>query len=201
MNVAHDFRRRWWLANSVSFGIGLATFSLLGHGITGAHGDELTAAQYAAHTVGLLAASILVLIAQRKALGSIRNVSAIRIAIGSLASVAVFWFGVEVIRPPFDWILAFTVLGTAAWIRLPHHEQGKMIWILATIGSYWIGICAALALVITWDTTLSPDPASLLDHTIGFVIVGTATGVVGGYLSARTLARLLLGAGEAVAKS
>lgn len=200
MNVARDFRRRWWLANSVSFGVGLAAFSLLGHGITGAHGDELTAAQYAAHTVGLLAASILVLIAQRKALRSLREVSAIRIAIGSLASVAVFWLGVEVIRPPFDWILAFTVLGTAAWIRLPHHEEGKMIWILATIGSYWIGICAALALVITWDTTLSPDPASLLDHTTGFVIVGTATGVVGGYLSGRTLGRLL-GVGEAVAKS
>lgn len=163
-----------------------------GHGITGAHGDELSAAQYVAHTVGLIAASLLVLAAQRQALGSLRKVSGVRIGIGALASVSVFWFGVEVLRPPLDWILAFTVLGAAARIRLPNYEQSKKVWILAAIGSYWVGICAALALVISWDSAFGPDPSSLLDHTTGFLIVGGTTGVVGGYLSARALARLLI---------
>jgi hypothetical protein len=191
-DAAHDFRRRWWVANSVGFAVGLVLFSLLGHGITGAHDDELTAAQYIAHTVAFLAGSLLVLGAQSRALRSVRKVSGTRIVVGALVSVAVFWFGAEGIRPPFDWILAFTVLGAASWVRLPNQEQGKKVWILAAIGSYWVGICAALALVITWDATLSPDPSSLLDHTTGWLIVGAATGVVGGYLSARALARLLI---------
>jgi hypothetical protein len=177
--------------------MGLVVFSLLGHGFTGPHGDELTVAQYIGHTVGLIGAATIILAAQRWALQPLRQVSGKRAILGVLAFVGAFWFGAEAIRPPTDWILGFSVLGVAAWIRRPGHEQGKSIWAPAALGSYWVGICAALAAVITWDSALRPDPSSLLDHTTGWLIVGATTGVVGGLLSARALSRLLAAANRA----
>jgi hypothetical protein len=196
-DTAREFRRRWWLANSVGFAVGLVAFSLLGHGFTGPHEDELTVAQYIGHTGGLVGAATIILAAQRLALQPLREVSDKRMAIGVLAFVAVFWFGAEAIRPPTDWILGFSVLGVAAWIRRPSLEHGKNIWALAALRSYWVGICAALAAVITWDRALGPDPSSLLDHTIGWLIVGATTGVVGGLLSAHALSQLLVAADQA----
>lgn len=193
-DTAREFRRRWWLANSVGFAMGLVAFSLLGHGFTGPHGDELTVTQYIGHTVGLMGAAIIILAAQRRALQSLREVTGKRMTLGVLAFVAAFWFGAEAIRPPTDWIFGFSVLGVAAWIRLPNREQGKSVWALAALGSYWVGICAALALVIAWDRALGPDPSSLLDHTTGWLIVGGTTGVVGGFLSAHALSRFLAAA-------
>jgi hypothetical protein len=111
---------------------------------------------------------------------------------GVVALVASFWFGAEALRPPADWILGFTVLGAAAWFRLPSRQDGRKTWALLTVASYWLGICVALASVITWDRVTGPDPSSLLDHTVGWLIVGAATGVVGGYLSGWPLGRLLL---------
>ena len=196
-NTAREFRRRWWLANSVGFAVGLVAFSLLGHGFTGPHEDELTVAQYIGHTVGLVGAASIILVAQRLALRPLREVSGRRMVLGGLAFVAAFWFGAEAIRPPTDWILGFSVLGVAAWIRRPSHERGGTIWALAALGSYRIGICAALAAVITWDVALGPDPSSLLDHTTGWLIVGATTGIVGGLLSAYALSGLLVPARQA----
>ena len=136
-DFARGFRRRWWLANSIGFGVGLVAFSLLGHGFTGPHGDKLTVAQYIGHTAGLIGAATLVLVAQRRALQPLREVSGKRMTLGVLASVAAFWFGAEAIRPPADWILAFSVLGVAAWIRRPGREHGKSIWALSALGSDW----------------------------------------------------------------
>ena len=191
---ARRFRRRWWLGNSGGFAVGLVAFSLLGHGFTGSHGDELTVAQYIGHTAGLIGAATIILAAQRRALQPLREVSGKRMTLGVLAFVAAFWFGAEAIRPPADWILGFSVLGVAAWIRRPGHEHGINIWALAVLGSYWVGICAALAAVITWDRALGPDPSALLDHTTGWLIVGATTGIVGGFLSAHALSRLLAAA-------
>lgn len=196
-DTTREFRRRWWLANSVGFAVGLVAFSLLGHGFTGPHEDELTVAQYIGHTGGLVGAATIILAAQRLALQPLREVSGKRMALGVLAFVAVFWFGAEAIRPPTDWILGFSVLGVATWIRRPSLEHGKNIWALAALGSYWVGICAALAAVINWDRALGPDPSSLLDHTIGWLIVGATTGVVGGLLSAHALSQLLVAADQA----
>ena len=133
---ARRFRRRWWLANSEGFAVGLVAFSLLGHGFTGSHGDELTVAQYIGHTAGLIGAATIILAAQRRALQPLREVSGKRMTLGVLAFVAAFWFGAEAIRPPADWILGFSVLGVAAWIRRPGHEHGINIWGRGGSGPY-----------------------------------------------------------------
>lgn len=196
-DAARDFRRRWWLANSAAFAVGEVSFSLLGHGVTGPHGDELTPSQYVAHTIGLICLGLIVLAAQRAALEPWRPVTWNRVTMGIVALVATFWFGAEALRPPADWILGFTVLGAASWFRLPKHETGKKVWALLVVASYWVGICAALASVITWDRVVGPDPSSLLDHTVGWLIVGAATGAVGGFVSGWPLGRLLLVPGRA----
>ena len=196
-DVPRDFRRRWWLANSAAFAVGEVSFSLVGHGLTGPHGDELTRSQYVAHTVGLICLGLIVLAAQRAALKPWRPVTWSRVTMGIVALVASFWFGAEALRPPADWILGFTVLGAASWLRLPNREEAKTFWALLAVASYWLGICAALASVITWDRVVGPDPSSLLDHTVGWLIVGAATGLVGGYVSSWPLRRLLLVPGRA----
>jgi hypothetical protein len=46
-----SFRTRWWIANAAGFTMAHVVYSLVGHGFTGSHGDQLTSAQYAAHTL------------------------------------------------------------------------------------------------------------------------------------------------------
>ena len=48
------------------------------------------------------------------------QVSRTRVAVGTAVFVAAFWLGAETAGPPADWILGFTVLGTACWIGLPN---------------------------------------------------------------------------------
>lgn len=190
---AGSFRRRWWLANSAGFIGGHLVYSLVGHGFTGTHGDKLTLAQYAAHTIGLITVAAILFPLQRAALRGCVQVSRARMLIGTCVFIAAFWLGAETLGPPADWILGFTVLGTASWIGQHRMRGAQALWALGAVIGFWIGIAAIYPVGRTAISLgLNPDSVTLFDHTILWLILGGTTGVVGGFVSAWPLSRMFV---------
>jgi hypothetical protein len=187
------FRTRWWIANAVGFTAAHVVYSLVGHGFTGSHGEELTSAQYLAHTIGLIAAAMIVFALQRNALRNHVHVSLTRIAVATAVFVAAFWLGAETTGPPADWILGFTVLGTACWIGLPNLIGSRSLSAGVTIVAFWGGIGTAVAVmfVLIRAGIFYPDSETLFNHTVFWVVLGGVTGTAGGYFSAWPLSRLV----------
>ena len=187
-------RRRWWFANATTLTVAFVLFSLIGHGITGPHGDELTSAQDIAHTIGLIVVGLVVFPAQRLALEPLVSVSFPRILVATLLFTGVFQFGAKVYRPPADWILGFTVLGTAAWVHIQGFKGRRLVWTFATIIAFCMGMVLTTPIMFTAIRAgvFDPDSPSLLDHTLTWVLGAGMTGIIGGYLSGWPLSRLLV---------
>ena len=187
-------RRRWWFANAAALIIAFVFFSLIGHGFTGHHGDDLTLAQDIAHTIGLIVVGLIVFPVQRLALKPWMVVSFPRILTATLLFTAVFQFGAKAYRPPADWILGFTVLGTAAWIHIGGFKQRRLLWTFATIIAFCMGMVLTTPIMFTAIRAglFDPDSPSLLDHTLTWVLGAGMTGIIGGYVSGWPLSRLLV---------
>ena len=188
------FRARWWMANAAGFTIAHVVYSVLGHGVTGPHGDELTTGQYFAHTIGLIATAVIVFFLQRAALRPYVRVSPSRVILGTGAFVAAFWLGAETSGPPADWILGFTVLGTAAWIGLSNVRPFPFLTAALTVLASWAGIAVAVATMFISVRVggFNPDSQTLLNHTVFWVLLGGVTGIAGGYFSAWPLSRIVV---------
>ena len=193
------FRTRWWIANAVGFTVAHVVYSLVGHGLTGSHGDELTPAQYLAHTLGLIATAVIIFALQRRALTNHLQVGGTRIAIGTAVFVAAFWLGAETTGPPADWILGFTVLGTACWIGLSSLTASRSLWAILSVVAFWAGIAAASAVIFLAIRTgvFYPNSETLLNHTVFWVILGGVTGTAGGFFSGWPLSRIVISADAA----
>ena len=189
-----SFRTRWWIANATGFTVAHVVYSLVGHGFTGSHGDQLTSAQYLAHTVGLIATAMIIFALQRGALRSHVRVSGARIAVATGVFVAGFWLGAETTGPPADWILGFTVLGTACWIGLPNLTGSRSFWAAVAVVAVWAGIAAAAAVmfVLIRAGIFYPDSEALLNHTVFWVVMGGVTGAAGGYFGSWPLSRIVI---------
>lgn len=187
-------RYRWWLANAAGFTVSHFLFSPIAHGITGSHGDDLTFAQNLAHTIGLIVVGLIVFPSQRAALKPYLHISTRRILISTIVFVAAFQLGAKTVRPPADWILGFTALGTAAWIGLPGLKGIKLLWTFLAVVGFWIGIVLTVPIMFAAIRAgvFDPDSPSLLDHTVSWVLGGGLTGIIGGGVSAWPLSRLLL---------
>lgn len=189
-------RYRWWFGNVGALIVAFVFFSIIGHGFTGSHGDDLTPAQNIAHTIGLIVVGLIVFPAQRIVIKPWRQVSGRRIIIATIVFTAAFQFGAMTFRPPVDWILGFTVLGTAAWIRLSELRGQVLIWTIATTTGFWVGMALTVPVMFTAirGGLFNPDSPSLLDHTITWALGAGMTGIFGGYVSGWSLCRLLLSA-------
>lgn len=187
-------RRRWWFANATALIISFVFFSLIGHGITGPHGDKLTFAQDIAHTIGLIVVGFIVFPAQRLALKQWMHVSFPRILMATLLFTAAFQFGAKVYRPPVDWILGFTVLGAAAWIHIEGLKGRRLVWTVLTIIAFCMGMVLTVPIMFAAIRAgvFNPDSPSLLDHTLTWVLGAGMTGIIGGYISGWPLSRLLV---------
>ncbi|MCI0605767.1 hypothetical protein L0156_22490 [bacterium] len=187
-------RYRWWFANVVGLIIAFLLFSLIGHGITGPHGDDLTFAQDIAHTLGLLVVGLILFSAQRAALGPWLSVSAARIIGATIVFTAAFQFGAKIYRPPTDWILGFTVLGSAAWVSFQGFKGRRLVWTIATILGFCIGMAFTTPVMFAAirSGVFDPESPTLLDHTITWVLGAGMTGIFGGYISSWPLSRLLI---------
>ena len=187
------FRLGWWLANSIGFVMGHLVYGVLSHGITGPHGDQLTAAQYVAHTVGLLAVAAIVFPLQARALQPLHSPGLKRIVWGTLIYITVFWIGARGIRPPADWILGLTVLGSALWVGAPVQARAKWLW--RPLGVLLFP-CGMRFIIPVGDAAISAgmldlQAQDLANHVVIWLVIGGSTGVAGGLLSSWPLGRLL----------
>ena len=193
-NSRRKLRLRWWLAIVSGFTVSHLLFSLIGHGFTGPHGEDLTFAQNIAHTVGLTVAGLIVFPLQRVALKPYLYINRWRIIVATIVFVGAFQLGAKTVRPPADWVLGFTALGTAGWIGLPGLKGIKILWTLLTIVGFWIGIVLAVPVMLKAIRAgvFDPDSPTLWDHTITWVLGAGLIGIIGGALSTWPLGRLLL---------
>ena len=191
------FRARWWVANAAGFTVAHVAYSLVGHGFTGSHGEELTTAQYLAHTLGLIATAVIIFALQRRALANHLRVGGTRMGVATAVFVAAFWLGAETIGPPADWILGFTVLGTACWIGSPSLTRLRYWWTTLSVVAFWGGIAAAAGVMFVLIRTgvFFPDSETLLNHTIFWVILGGVTGAAGSFFSSWPLSWIVMSPG------
>ena len=193
-DIERTFRHRWWFATVAGFFLGHLAFSLIGHGITWPHGDELTWAQYTAHTAGLLAVAAIVFVLQRAAIRPHITVTSQRMVLGAATLIAGFWLGAETVGPPADYLIGFTILGSALWIGAAGWRGILGVWNIAGVLSFPIGLAVGMVVVPVAIRAglFDPESPSLLHHTIGWLLGSTTTAVVGGYLSGWPLAHLFV---------
>lgn len=187
-------RRRWWLYCSVGFIIGHVLFGLIGHGFTGPHEGRPTGASALAHTLGLVVVGLTVFTSQRVGLKPWLQISNKRLIIATLSYVAAFQLAAYVLRPPFDHVFGMPVLGVAAWISLDGLKGFRALLTAAVVGSFWLGVVVAAVIfeVVLPSVGWELDSSSLTGHTMSWLIGGGAAGLVGGYISAWPLSRLLV---------
>lgn len=182
-------RDRWWLANAVAFSGAFAVYTLIAHGVTGAHDDDVTPAQLLAHIVAHVVVASTILGAQAIAIhGAIRPYWK-RIAVGVVAYVFVWEVGWRVIGPPADYGLGFIVLGSVMWLGTSL-APSAIRSVLAT-GSFLLGIpLGYLVLDLLYRAQIfTLDFSSIFQHWMFFQTIGVATGVLSGFVSSRILWR------------
>jgi len=194
MREARRLRLRWWVYCSVGFVSGHALFGLIGHGFTGPHVGRPVDGSALAHTTGLIGLGLTVFTLQRAALAPWLRISGKRVILATLAFVAAFQLGAYALRPPFDYIFGWPVLGVAGWISLDKCRGRRALLTAAALACFWLGL---VALMIAVDPLLRSgawvlDPSSLLDHTLLWIVGGGVTAIIGGYASGWPLSRLLL---------
>jgi len=185
---------RWWRANAVAFFIAYVVYTPIAHGVTGSHPGPLSTSQLAAHTIGLVVVSVMVLSAQLWALGRNASDEWRRIGLGSAAFVAAFWLGWYSVGVPADVFVSYTVLATASWISSQHIRGAKFL----RSGLVVIGMLAGTALGIAIFVGLAKiglfvlnTQSSAISHTAVWLCIALGTGCVGGFLSGRVLPRAL----------
>ena len=193
-NDTREFRRRWWVANSLAFTAAHVLFSPIAHGITGDHGDDPTLSQLIAHIVAQSLAAAIIVGSQVGVLRRYLQISNHRIWISAVILPIIHNVLISLFGPPWEWIAAFIALSLISWIGLP--LTGSRIWLrsIAVVLSYSIGLAVGVFVVygIFIDLGIATVRiATFLEHTLFWISLGSTTGIVGGYLSGRPLSKLL----------
>ena len=185
----------WWIANLSAFLVAHLLYSVIGHGFTGHHGDELTVAQYGMHTLGLAVVSLAVLFAQRHVLSTHLSVSWRKISLGVFAYVGAFWLGYETFGPPADWFFGFTVLAVWAWFGLSGASLRVVAASFAAIAGFWIGMISVLAIAgyLIENGQIDPNvPTTMRTHTEQWLFIAGVSSLIGAGLSALPVSWLVM---------
>lgn len=188
------FARNWFRWNAIAWLAGFLPFSFLAHGITGGHGPDLTPAQYAAHSIAMTVAAIIVAGAQWRALDRYVPLSWWRIPLAAVAFVAASWAGDAIpVDLDTDILIGFLVLGCVVWIGaipLNAHPLAAAVAILSfPVASFLIELC-----LVTLDSMLQFTPdmqANEWQHAVFWITIGGGSGLLGGWWSGWALSRML----------
>lgn len=190
------FVRRWLIFNTIALLTAYVLYTPIAHGVTGAHGRDLTSAQLLAHSIALAVVAAIVAAAQRHVLVQFVTVTWARVAAAVVAFNIAFWIGYYqpfVIGPDTDILLGFLVLGSAIWLgNVPTkgHFVAAAIALLSFPFASFVGeLCLVIAVTMFKFT---PDlQASMIQHSLFWITVGGVTGLLGGWISGLALARML----------
>jgi hypothetical protein len=140
--------------------------------------------------------AVLVAIAQRRALRKFVSVAWTRVIVAAVAFPVAFWLGYYqpwITGPDTDILAGFLVLGSAVWIGHVPAKRHPVAATTAILSFPVASFVAELCLLIVF-TVLHITPAlqtSELQHSIFWITVGGITGILGGWISALAIARML----------
>lgn len=182
---------RWALANSVGFTFGWCLFGIIGHSLTGDHGDDLSFAQFAAHTLGLLMAAAVIASFQLRVLRRFGGAAPWYFPTTLAVLPAAFWTGYYSAGIPFDLLLAFTATGVIGGLALRQLVAGGSGWVWAnSLGLLaGFGITAAVTYPVA-DVLQRALGGGLAGHVCLFTTIGVVGGVASGLLAGLGLAVL-----------
>lgn len=191
-----NLARPWFLANTVAWLLGYVLYTPIAHGLTGGHTRDLTPAQIVAHCVALAVVAVIVATAQRRVLRQYVPVSGLRVAMAAVVFIAAFWIGYyqNVIEgPDTDMLFAFFALGGAVWIGNVPTRGHRVAAVIALLSFPIAGFVGEVVLFVVF-TAMGIVPAmqtSDVQHSIFWIAVGGAAGLLGGWISGLALARMV----------
>ena len=190
-----NLSKRWFLWNSVAWVVGFVLYTPIAHGVTGAHLGDLTPAQIFAHAIAVSVVAVIVACAQRQALAPFVSVPWIRVVVAAVAFNVGYWIGAYLPTDlDTDILLGFLALGSAVWLGVVPINGHRLSAAVALLSFPVASFLAELALfgVVVLLLGMTPDlQASILWHSIFWITVGGASGILGGWLSGLALARML----------
>jgi hypothetical protein len=203
--LSSNLQVQWVLANLAGSSIGFGVFAVLAHGLTCPH-DEIhpSLAQFAAHTIGLLPAGAIIALSQRLVLGRHRKMARWFVPVVSLTMTAAFLIGAYVLRPPWDFLLCYAVIGAVVELAMrPIGEDDRReAFRRAAVTGLWFAVGSfvgmlilslfAKALGLRLGEMGEDVPHHIMTMSLGGLFIGAATGL----LSARRIAKRVLQVGS-----
>jgi hypothetical protein len=175
--------------------IGFLLYTPIAHGVTGAHPGGLTSAQILAHSIAVSVVAVIVAAAQRRALAPFVSVPWIRVLVAPVVFNIGYWIGTYLPTAlDTDILLGFLALGSAVWPGVVPINGHRLSAAVALLSFPVASFLAELALfgVVVLLLGITPDlQASMLWHSIFWITVGGASGILGGWVSGLALARML----------
>jgi hypothetical protein len=198
---------RWVVANLASSSIGFGVFAVLAHGLASPHDEEHPSlAQFAAHAFGLVPAGAIIALGQRLALARHRKLARWFVPATSLAMTAAFLIGAYGLRPPFDFLFSYAVVGAALELALrpvdgdnlrETVQRTAVTSLLFTAGSF-VGMLALSLLAKAVGVHLGEPGEDVVHHVVTMALGGLFIGAAVGLLSARRIARRVLRVGPTI---
>lgn len=179
---------RWVAANSLGFTIGWGIHSPLAHGFTGDHDDALTVAQFAAHTIGVIAAGVVIGLFQRAAFRRLACVSKWSVLATCLLMPVMFWIGYYTAGIPYDLLLAFATVGAVGGVALRSHLPKGNLWLIANTFGFCAGLgITAMATYPIVEQLTGAFGGGLIGHTCLFLYIGAVGGTTSGAMTGPVL--------------
>jgi hypothetical protein len=195
--AASEFPRRWTIANTLALLFGYVLYTPIAHGVTGSHPQGMDARQVLAHAVALSVVAAAVAVAQRHELQRYVFVPSVRIPLAVIGFVALFfagsyqpWLG----GPDWDILFGSLVLGSAVFLGVVPargHGLAATVAVLSFPFGSFVGQLILVAIVIGWLGIVPDLQASPLLHSVYWISVGLAMGLVGGWIGGLALQRML----------
>lgn len=191
------FIKKWVLANTIGLLIGYLLYTPIGHGFTGGHTHSLNENQLIAHCIALAAVALILFLFQKSVLRKFINIPSTKIAIATIAFIALFWLGyyqtIIPDGPDFDILFSYLVLGAGLWVGSISFAQNKFYWLVALLSfpiASFIGEVLFFLIVTGFKIELDMQK-SMMHHTMFWLTVGVTTGLIGGWLSGLMLYKML----------
>ncbi len=152
------------------------------------------------HSLAMAIAGVIVATAQRRAFRPYVNVRWWRVPLAVLTFIVAFWVGFyyfQLLGQPLDLdlVFGFTALGCSVWLGSFRVNEKSRVSVLFAALAFTIGCVIGQLLGILLFVSLGLTPQMLRDnmfvHAFYFMTVAISTGVVGGALSGKFLARAL----------
>jgi hypothetical protein len=191
------FPWRWVIANTLALLFGYVLYTPIAHGLGGDHPGGLTGYQIFAHSIALAVVAVSLLAAQRQVLRPWIAVPLTRLPLAAVAFTAAFFAGSYqpwLHGPDWDILFGSVVLGSAAFVGLVpmrRHSLASTVALLAFPIGCFVGQLIIVGIVVLTFDSIPDMQRSRLAHSVYWISVGLAMGLIGGAIGGPALRRLL----------